>query len=200
MERRRPFWHWLLGGLGAAAGGVGGYLYVTDPAGEALDEAEASYEEYQNATEVDEVVRLRDEAEAGYQRANTLEAITWGSIGAGAGLVTTALVSRVASVGRPERRARRYAREEHAVEMGAAEALFSASNGEEEAGLLVVNRGRVVTTGREIHATPWYSEREIGEEVEVEGGVPLSLPEGDPRRQRPPGITIQPGLNVLILE
>ncbi|MFP4427129.1 MAG: hypothetical protein ACLFPP_11800 [Spirochaetaceae bacterium] len=199
-RRRKPMWHWLAAGLGVAAAGTGGYIYVTDPISPLLNEANELEEEYDAATDVEELLTLRSEIEGNYDEANTLETVQWAGLGAGTGLLATAVVSRILTLGRPERKTERFARENYPVEMAAAEGVFVEEYGPGEAGLLVFNRGKTVSEETTIHATPWYSRRAAGEEITLTGGQLLSLPRLHPRKNQPVRFTLQEGLNVVVLE
>ena len=199
-ERRKPFWHWLVGLTGAGAAGYGGYLYATDAPGQALDEVSELEDEYDAATDVEEVVRLRDEIDSKYNEANVLETLQWSTLGAGAGFLTTAIIARAITVGRPERRARRFARTNYPIAMVAAELAYGRAYAPGEAGLLVFNGGRSVGSGNVVQGTPWFSEREAGETVTIRGGSFLGLVDDDPRTEAPMEVTLQEGLNVVIME
>lgn len=199
-ERRRPFWHWLVGMTGAGAAGYGGYLYATDAPGQALDDTRTFEDAYNAATDVDEVVVLRDEIDSGYDKANFLGTVQWSSLGTGAGLLTTAIVSRAITVGRPERRAERFARQNYPIAMVAAEQAYGREYAPGEAGLLVFNRGRSVGSGDVVQGTPWFSEREAGETVTIRGGSFLGLLDDDPRTDAPMQVTLHEGLNVVVME
>jgi len=199
-RRRRPFWHWLAGGIGLAGIGTGGYLIYDDPITPILDEANALLPLYESSTDVDEVISLRNEIETRYTQANILEIVKWSGIGAGTTLLLSAITARVLSVGRPERKMERFVGGEWALLTAAADQALNRTWGPGESGLLILNRDRMTTVNGAMHGSPWFIEGEPGDTIDLYGGYDFADPHSSgPRVNAYASVRLEPGLNVVIM-
>ncbi len=199
-RRRRPLWHVLAAAVGMAVGGYGGYIYVTDPITPLLDEADELQVRYETSMDVDEIVNLRSEIESNYQQANIQTAIMWSGIAGGATLVTTAIVARMFSVGRAERKLARHADNEWAFEMVAADQALNAEYAPGEGGVLITNRGRAVTIDGRQYPTPYFTKRPVGDSFDVFGGWSVANPNPGNLINAYAEVVVESGLNIVVLK
>jgi hypothetical protein len=168
FERRRPFWHWIAGTLGAVglAGGVY-YQFVEIPAvRESLD---AEYERYVSAFSVEEALDARDRVESENAYLGTARIIRSAAAGAGI-LLPTAIIARIRSSRRPVRIWNEYEDFPGAVAQRAAALDYRERRWEAgEAALLILGEEETVS-GPEIGAaltTPVYRTVSPGEVVTI---------------------------------
>jgi len=168
FERRRPFWHWIAGTLGAVglAGGAY-YQFVEIPAvRESLD---AEYERYLLAMSVEEAIDARDRVDSENEYLGTARIIRSAAAGAGI-LLPTAIIARIRSSRRPVRIWNAYEDSPGAVAQRAAALDYRERRWEAgEAALLILGEAETVSSP-EIGAaltTPVYRTVSPGEVVTV---------------------------------
>ncbi len=107
-ERRRPFWHWIAGGVGVGALGYAGYVQFAGLIENREEKVEELIPQYESSTDFDEIVALRSEIQDAENQMAALELTRDIAIGAGATLLSTAVIARIVSLTRPARAWRRY--------------------------------------------------------------------------------------------
>jgi TolB-like protein len=199
-RQRTPTWHLIAAGTGLAAAGYGGYIYATDPMTPLIEEADEWQVLYEASTDVDEISALRSDIESNYRQANFQNAIMWGGLTGGAALVTTAIVARMFSVRRAERKLDKYADDDWPFEIAAAEQVLNAEFGPGDAGVLITNRGRPIVIDGQRYPSPYYVERAAGDVFEVFGGWPVAEPNPGNPINAFAEVVVEPGLNVVVLK
>jgi hypothetical protein len=142
-----------------------------------IDEADEWQVLYEASTDVDEIsCRSEVTSSPTTGEANFQNAIMWGGLTGGAALVTTAIVARMFSVRRAERKLDKYADDDWPFEIAAAEQVLNAEFGPGDAGVLITNRGRPIVIDGQRYPSPYYLERAAGDVFEVFGGWPVAEP------------------------
>lgn len=107
-RRRRPFWHWVVGGAGVGALGYAGYVQFSGALADREDKVDSLIPKYEESTDYDEIVALRSEIRDAERDVAALETTRNIAMGVGATMVGTAVIARVFSLTRPARVWRRY--------------------------------------------------------------------------------------------
>lgn len=107
-ERRRPFWHWLVGGTGVGLLGYAGYVQFSGTLADREDKVDELIPRYEASTDFDEIVALRSEIRDAERDVAALETTRNIAAGVGATMVGTAVIARAISLTRPARVWRRY--------------------------------------------------------------------------------------------
>lgn len=108
LDRRTPVWHWVVGGLGAGALGYAGYIHYSDITGSKRDRMDDLIVRYESSTDIEEISTLRSRIRSTERDIKSLENTRNIAAGAGATLLTTALLGRMVSLSRPYLVWRRY--------------------------------------------------------------------------------------------
>jgi TolB-like protein len=157
-RRRRPLWHWLVGGAGVGALGYAGYVQYSGTLEDRKDKVDSLIPRYEESTDFDEIVTLRSEIRDAERDVAALETTRNIAAGVGVTMVGTAVVARMISLTRPARVWRRY-RDDAYLDRWTAAGLDYRERPREPGGapaLLVLGRGQTfnVSGMRGVLTTP----------------------------------------------
>lgn len=166
VERRRPWWHWAAGVVGAAGAGAAAYMqFVEIPGSES--NRDSAFEEYEAARSVEAASAARDEVESEQQSLDF--AYLTRNVGLGvSALLPVAVLARTVSSGRPRRAWREYEESGFRSSLRAAALDYRERRWEEgESALLILGDGEAVSgTGLQgTETTPVYLPVEPGQEL-----------------------------------
>ena len=191
VRRRRPFWHWVAGTIGAAGFAGGAYLQLVElPDQRQLVEDEQA--RYDAATSVADASDARSAAEEANQTLVFQEVLSYAGLASGV-LVPISLWSRVRSLTRPRRLWRDRQEEPFTAALQAAAIDYRERAWESgEPAVLVVGEGEQVTlaAGGESLPTPVYVPFDGSQRLELTHDTAMLGAERDYEIFRTPGLTI----------
>lgn len=196
-ERRKPFWHWIIGLIGAGGAGLAAYEQFVEMPRIERDRDDA-YADYEAARDVEIVTEARSEVEEGNSDLVFAELLR--NVGAGTSvLLPTAIILRSISKSRPNRVWREYEETPFRTALEATSLDYTRRAWESgQPAVLVLGEEESVSGGplRGATPTPVYIPLEAGESITITHETAPN----DAETRKEYDITVEEGLTILYLD